>query len=281
MMQSIIKCVWKTSINNCPCSDVKGVRKASIFHALVHLSKCKTRQTQALLHLKLILNYKAIITVYSSSFSITYKISQKSNPNKLRRGYVVSMKTTHTYHKETYHKEVYHKGVYLTSTYFSPLNLVRLQGFRPEGETVEFVTSETGFGGVVSFVSAVWMWLRLCLNVVTGHGQEREPFQGDIDLIEGAPRPNRARRHLDKYFTKRGEIVPARNLRPFCGFGSRHIMPAQFKERLCRLSGWGRVHVYRMVYYAHRLARYALLARFARGDFRRPCGLCRAHLWPG
>jgi len=179
------------------------------------------------------------------------------------------MKTTNTYQQEAYHKEVY-----LTSTYFSPVHPVRLQGYAPEAENIDYVIPSSGLSGLIL---SIWLWIRCCVYVVTGHG---DPYEAEVEFIERSHPYGRARRHLDRHFAKRGQIVPARNLRPFCGFGSRHITPAQFKERLCRLSGWGRIHVYRMVYYAHRLARYALLARFVRGDFRMPCGLCAAHLWP-
>jgi len=181
---------------------------------------------------------------------------------------------------KTYQQEVYHKEVYLPSTYFSPVNPVTLQGYAPEAGGVDYVMPATGLDafGLGGFISAIWLWLRCCVYVVTGHG---DPYESDVEFIERPHPYGRARRHLDRYFAKRGGIVPARNLQPFCGFGSRHITPAQFKERLCRLSGWGRIHVYRMVYYAHRLARYALLAMFERGETRMPCGLCAAHLWPG
>jgi len=200
---------------------------------------------------------------------MAYKLVKKSNPNKLWLGYVVRMKTTHTYQQEAYHKEVY-----LASTYFSPVKLAKLQGYAPEGQDEAYFAPSSGMRG---FISAIWLWLRCCVYVVTGHG---DPYESDVEFVERPHPYSRARRHRAAYFAKRGGIVPARNLRPFCGFGSRRITPAQFRERLCRLSGWGRIHVYRMVYYAPRLVRYALLARFARGDFRAPCGLCAAHLWP-
>ena len=73
------------------------------------------------------------------------------------------------------------------------------------------MTSYIFFGG---FMSAVWMWLQLCVYVMTGHG---EPLEVDAQRAMHARRPNRARRHLNHHFTKpsvRGGRKPARNLVP-------------------------------------------------------------------
>ena len=182
---------------------------------------------------------------------------------------------THT-HSHTYLKQMPLKQAYLSSSFFSSRYLARLQGFR-RVESADISTTPKGFGG---FMSVVWMWLRLCVYVVTGHG---EPLEVDTQRAMGVRRPNRARRHLNHHFTKpsvRGAGKPARNLAPFCAFGPRRVSPTQFMERLCRLSLWGRVSIYKFLYYAHRQVREALWAMFARGEFREPRGLCEAHLWP-
>ena len=182
---------------------------------------------------------------------------------------------THT-HSYTYLKQMPLKEAYLSSTFFSSRYLARLQGFR-RVESPDVSTTPRGLGG---FMSVVWMWLRLCVYVVTGHG---EPLEVDTQRAMGVRRLNRARRHLNHHFTKpsvRGAGKPARNLAPFCAFGPRRVSPTQFMERLCRLSLWGRVSIYKFLYYAHRQVREALWAMFACGDFREPRGLCDAHLWP-
>ena len=182
---------------------------------------------------------------------------------------------THT-HSHTYLKQIPLKQAYLSSTFFSSRYLARLQEFR-RAESADVSKTPRGLGG---FVSAVWMWLRLCVYVMTGHG---EPLEMDVQRAMHARRPNRARRHLNHHFTKpsvRGGRKPARNLVPFCAFGPRRVSPTQFMERLCRLSLWGRVSVYKFLYYAHRQVREALWAMFAQGEFREPRGLCDAHLWP-
>ena len=182
---------------------------------------------------------------------------------------------THT-HSHTYLKQMPLKEAYLSSTFFSSRYLTKSQGFR-RVESADVSTTPKGFGG---FMSVVWMWLRLCVYVVTGHG---EPLEMDAQRAMSARRPNRARRHLNHHFTKpsvRGGAKPARNLVPFCAFGPRCVSPTQFMERLCRLSLWGRVSIYKFLYYAHRQVREALSAMFARGEFREPDGVCEAHLWP-
>ena len=90
-------------------------------------------------------------------------------------------------------------------TFFSSRYLARSQGFRWV-ESADISTTPKGFGG---FMSAVWMWLRLCVYVVTGHG---EPLEVDVQRAVAARRPNRARRHLTHHFTKpsvRGGAKPA------------------------------------------------------------------------
>jgi len=179
------------------------------------------------------------------------------------------MKRTSTYPKEAYHKEVY-----LASTCYSPLHIAELQGFQPEQEDMHYFVPHSGISG---FVAAIWFWLRTCVYLVTGQGDH---FESDIEFVQRPHPYGRARRHLDAHFAKRKTPVPARENMPFYYFGSRHLSRAQFMERLCRLSGRGRVRVYGMIYYAHRLARYAKLAMFERGEFRVPSGVCQAHLWP-
>ena len=154
--------------------------------------------------------------------------------------------------------------------------LTTSQGFR----RVESTNLSTPPRGLGSFVSAVWMWLQLCVYMMTGHG---DPLEVDAQQSAIARRPNRARRHLNHHFTKpsvRGGRKPARNLVPFCAFGPCRVSSTQFMERLCRLSLWGRVSIYKFLYYAHRQVREALWAMFARGEFREPDGVCDAHLWP-
>jgi len=182
---------------------------------------------------------------------------------------------THT-HSYTYLKQMPLKQAYLNSTFFSSRYLARLQGFR-RVESADVSTTPRGLGG---FMLAVWMWLRLCVYVVTGRS---DPLEEEAQRAMRVRRPNRARRHLNHHFTKpsvRGGLKPARNLSPFCAFGPRRVSPTQFMERLCRLSLWGRVSIYKFLYYAHRQVREALWAMFERGDFREPDGLCAAHLWP-
>jgi len=127
-------------------------------------------------------------------------------------------------------------------------------------------------------VSGILMWLRLCVYVVTGYGS---PFESHT----AAPRqpfhnPNRTRRRLNRHCSNQKTMPVIRQYGILYNFGSRHITPTQFLERRCRLSGVARVSIYRMVYYAHRMVREALWARYARGDFRASRGLCEAHLWP-
>jgi len=179
---------------------------------------------------------------------------------------------THTHSTQTYLNQMAIKQAYLTSTYFSPRFLAKLQGYRAKDESLDMLPRMGAHG----FVSAIWMWLRLCVYVVTGHS---DPFKSNVEFIQRPHLYGRARRHRDTHFAKRG-TVPARRLTPFYYFGSRLITRGQFLERLCRLSCNGRIRVYHMIYYAHRLVRYAKLAMFARGDFRAPNGLCEAHLWP-
>jgi len=141
---------------------------------------------------------------------------------------------THT-QTHTYLKQMHLKEAYLSSTFFSSRYLTKSQGFC-RVESADISTTPKGFGG---FMSVVWMWLRLCVYVVTGHG---EPLEVDTQRAMGVRRPNRARRHLNHHFTKpsvRGGAKPARNLAPFCAFGPRRVSPTQFMERLCRLSLWG------------------------------------------
>ena len=95
--------------------------------------------------------------------------------------------------------------------FFSSRYLAKLQGFR-KVESAYVSKAPRGLGG---FMSAVWMWLRLCVYVMTGHG---EPLEVDTQRAMGVRRPNRARRHLNHHFTKpsvRGGAKPARNLAPF------------------------------------------------------------------
>jgi len=212
----------------------------------------------------LTLKNKPIFTQHSSTFSTAYKIVEKSNPRELWWWYVVRMKRTNTYPKEAY----------LASTCYSPLHKAELQGFQPEMEDMHYFVPHSGISG---FISAIWFWLRACVYVVTGYG---DPYEDEVEFVERPHCHGRARRHLEAHFAKRKDAVPARENMPFYYFGSRRITRAQFMERLCRLSGRGRIRVYRMIYYAHRLARYAKLAMFTRGDFRAPSGLCQAHLWP-
>jgi len=178
------------------------------------------------------------------------------------------MKTTHTY---------------LASTYFSPVYLAKLQGFRPIQDDGESAVIHMGSGGFVpGFLSGVWLWLRLCVYMVTGLGDpfEAEPFDADIEFIPKPYQASRVNRHLYQHFARRRRVAPALCLTPFHGFGSRRITHAQFLERLCRLSVWGRIRVYAMGCWAPRRVRQALIAVFMYTEFRRPSGLCRAHLWP-
>ena len=179
------------------------------------------------------------------------------------------MKTTHTYHKETY----------LSSTYLNPSYLARLQGFRPHSDGQVDVRTRSAYpkelGG---FMSSIWLWLRLCVYVLTGRG---EAFDSEAELVPfSAYRPNRANRHIQRHFAQHKRLPIVRRYGILYAFGSRHITPTQFLERRCRLSGVARFSIYRMIYYAHRQVREALWARFTRGDFRPPQGLCAAHLWP-
>jgi len=166
------------------------------------------------------------------------------------------MKNTHTY---------------LNTTYLSLLNIAELQGYEPE-QDVEYEAFQTGLGGI----STIWFWLKCCVYLVTGHG---EPLKSEVEFVERPYPYGRARRHREAHFAKRKDVTPSRCLTPFYSFGGRCITRGQFLERLCRLSDQGRIRVYHIIYYAHRLARYAKLAMFARGDFRVPSGLCAAHLW--
>ena len=179
------------------------------------------------------------------------------------------MKTTHTYHKETY----------LNSTYFNQPYLARLQGFRPHSDGQADVRTRSAYpkelGG---FMSSIWLWLRLCIYVFTGRG---EAFDPEAEFVPfSAYRPNRANRHIQRHFAQHKRLPIVRRYGILYAFGSRHITPTQFLERRCRLSGVARFSIYRMIYYAHRKVREALWARFTRGDFRPPQGLCAAHLWP-
>ena len=179
------------------------------------------------------------------------------------------MKTTHTYHKETY----------LSSTYLNPSYLARLQGFRPHSDGQVDVRTRSAYpkelGG---FMSSIWLWLRLCIYVFTGRG---EAFDSEAEFVPfSAYRPNRANRHIQRHFAQHKRLPIVRRYGILYAFGSRHITPTQFLERRCRLSGVARFSIYRMIYYAHRKVREALWARFSRGDFRPPQGLCAAHLWP-
>ena len=177
------------------------------------------------------------------------------------------MKTTQTYQTKTY----------LNSTYLSPLCLARLQGFRPrsqfETEGAEEAMPSFGTRGLmpfVPFVSGVWVWLRLCVYVVTGHGNPFESeFNSEAELpLRPAHGDNRAYRHLRRYCGNQKTMPVIRRYGVLYYFGSRHISPTQFLERRCRLSGVARVSVYRMIYYAHQLVREALWAMFERGDNR-------------
>ena len=94
---------------------------------------------------------------------------------------------THT-HSHTYLKQMPLKEAYLSSTFFSSRYLTKSQGFR-RAESADISMPSKGFGG---FMSVVWMWLRLCVYVVTGHG---EPLEMDAQRAMSARRPNRARRH--------------------------------------------------------------------------------------
>ena len=179
------------------------------------------------------------------------------------------MKTTRTYHKETY----------LSSTYFNPPYLASLQGFRPHSDGQADVRTRSAYpkelGG---FMSSIWLWLRLCIYVFTGRG---EAFDSEAEFVPfSAYRPNRANRHIQRHFAQHKRLPIVRRYGILYAFGSRHITPTQFLERRCRLSGVARFSIYRMIYYAHRQLREALWARFSRGDFRPPQGLCAAHLWP-
>ena len=138
------------------------------------------------------------------------------------------------------------------------------------------VAPKMGVCGIA--VSGILMWLRLCVYVFTGHGS---PFESQTTAPrESFQNPNRTRRRLNRYCSNQKTMPVIRQYEILYNFGSRHITPTQFLERRCRLSGVARVSIYRIVYYAHRMVREALWARYARGDFRAPRGLCEAHLWP-
>ena len=138
--------------------------------------------------------------------------------------------------------------------------------------TVAVVTApKMGVCGIT--VSGILMWLRLCVYVITGHGA---PFESEtVAPKQYFQKPNRSRRHLNRHFSNQRTLPVIRCYGVLYNFGPRNISPTQFLELRCRLSGVARVSIYRMVYYAHRMVREALWARFARGDFRAPRGCAR------
>ena len=130
------------------------------------------------------------------------------------------------------------------------------------------------FVGVYGVLSAIWLWLASLAREVL----ERRVVRADYYPTWDAFPVNRAARLRRARYTRRS-VPPAQNLEPFYAIGP-NVSPTQFLERLCRLSGQGRVYVYEMVYWSHRMTREAFMAIFARGCFRMPDGLCHAHIAP-
>jgi len=120
------------------------------------------------------------------------------------------------------------------------------------------------------------VWLRLWLHWICG-GQDA-PF-----TEQSAHGLNRHRRRMEHR-----EIPPARNLMPyykFCatGLDGRKLSPTQFMERLCRLSVFGRICIYRMRQSGSVLRRRALLICYDHGWWREPISLMgrlRHGFWP-
>ncbi len=133
-------------------------------------------------------------------------------------------------------------------------------------------TSGTPFNGKLAFL----VWIRLWLHWLCGH--QDVPF-----APQTRRRLNRHRRRMEHRV-----IPPARNLAPYHKLlattsDGRRLSPTQFLERLCRLSVFGRICLYRMRQYGSVLRRRALLVCYDHGWWREPInqmGRLRHGFWP-
>ena len=129
--------------------------------------------------------------------------------------------------------------------------------------------------GVCGMLAAIWLWLGMLSRCLLGRGV----IHGDTpETPFVSPDINRAQRRLHNHHPNT-PLPPARNLSPFYHFGPR-VSATQFLERLCRISGKGRIRVYRLRFRLSRAAREAVLAIFSRGDFRMADGVCAVRLGP-
>lgn len=129
--------------------------------------------------------------------------------------------------------------------------------------------------GVYDVLSAIWLWLGMLSRGVLGRGGFHYKHAETRNVSPG----NRELRQRRARFKSR-PVPPARNHAVLRKLYGRGLSRTQFLERLCSLSVDGRTRVYYMVYWSSRMTREAFMAIFTRGVFRRPRGLCDAHLTP-
>jgi len=197
--------------------------------------------------------------------------TQKTYPRFLRLAYIHTMSFVSAYQPPL--KTACLGGV--------SLHVIQIgYGVLPEFECNELESAE--YGDVPSYGTqnnSAWtllVWLRLWLHWICG-GQDA-PF-----TEQSAHGLNRHRRRMEHR-----EIPPARNLMPyykFCatGLDGRKLSPTQFMERLCRLSVFGRICIYRMRQSGSVLRRRALLICYDHGWWREPIshmGRLRHGFWP-
>jgi len=155
----------------------------------------------------------------------------------------------------------------LKSLFLSSVSLHVIQigyGVMPEFEWVEnenVYAYDSQGGSIWTFL----VWIRLWLNWLCG--EQFEPFNEHVQR-----QPNRHNRRME-----RRTIPCARNLVPYYsllakGIYGQKLSPTQFLERLCRLSVFGRIRLYRMRQSGSVLQRRALLICYDHGWWRAPIG---------